>query len=175
MTAMTPDPLDRWLLGGAHTVKGVTMGTESPLVGLWPGVLIELNLNIKNITVNYNLLPELLVRRGLTRVRSLNSPAFPNGRPTWQVRLPARGSSRETGVWAPGGHGQRFFWQVITPLPMQRPDWVLAVRERDWRCAIWLTTGTGDLSMMQEPAECAAGMQAAADDGDLYSTVATVI
>lgn len=170
---LQPDELDLALANGKQ-VQGLISATSVYLQNSWPFVLIELRLSVIEVRPrpNYNTLPEALVRRGLTRVRTISEPAEPPDRPRWTVRMPRRG--REDGVFAPA-HGDPRGWKVITPLPQVPPAFETLVDYRRGRCGIFLTTKTSHLTWITDFEQAGAELLKVAEGGDVFSTVAVVV
>ncbi|MET0698949.1 MAG: hypothetical protein ABWY93_04730 [Mycobacterium sp.] len=177
---MEPDLLTLIITGapespGSLDVAGVLSVSSDREQRMWPTVLVELGLSMWSPD-GYQYMPECLVRRGLTRVRSVHAPAEPPSTIDWVVRLPnPRRAKARTGVFAPGPDGRPGGWTVITPLPMVPTEWPRLAAGRGMRCGVWVTTKTRGLSFAPTIVEFNKGLQAAADDGDVFSTTAVVL
>lgn len=158
-------------IAGNHDVHGLAAGVTTA-EGTWPHILVELNFRALEVAprTGYELIPELLVGRGLTRVRSL-LPVQPQ-RITWSVLLPKPGRAKD-GVYAPARNGAPRVWRVITPLPHTNAAWRQVAQTRHWQCAIYLTTRTTGLSYTDVD-EYLDKLQKVAEDGDLFATTAAV-
>ncbi len=169
------DDLDL-LLRRPHDVQGIISATSLDVRTSWPFVLIELGLHVIEAfpRPDYRPMAEMLVRRGLTRVRHVDSPAEPpTGTPRWTV-FPPRPGRKLNGVYAQR-HGHARGWKVVEPLFDVPPAFLPLAARRGKQCGIFLTTRTKHLTWMREQEDLVAGMLEVAQAGEMFSTTATVV